>query len=238
MEERSTAQPWPLIRPAGLDGFLVSFAEKLSEPANRAALAFRSAVERAGIAGVEESSSTLVSCYIRFDALRVPHRAMRQALETIVNSEDWFAAPLPEGRRFWRLPCAYGGAAGPQLAETAELAGMTPEEAVASLSAARCRVRAVGFAAGQPYLGELPEIWDIPRQSVLTPRVPEGALVVAIRQFVLFAVDAPTGWRHVGLTAAKLFQPEAERPFLLRPGDEVLFTAVAPEALDAMRRAG
>ena len=32
---------WPCIRTVGVDGMLVSFGDALSEPANRAALAFR-----------------------------------------------------------------------------------------------------------------------------------------------------------------------------------------------------
>ena len=36
---------WPKIRTVGLSGILVSFADKLSEPANRAALAFRAAID-------------------------------------------------------------------------------------------------------------------------------------------------------------------------------------------------
>ena len=78
--------------------------------------------------------------------------------------------------------------------------------------------------------------WDIPRQSQLTSRIPEGALAVAIRQLVLFSVATPTGWMHAGQTAVRLFRPDAEEPFLLRPGDEVQFTSVTPEELQGLRR--
>ncbi len=90
-------------------------------------------------------------------------------------------------------------------------------------------MQTIGFAPGQPYLGELPQAWDIPRQTDLTPRVPEGAVTVAIRQIVLFAVSSPTGWWHLGQTTLQLFRPEAEMPFLLRPGDEVQFDSVDAE---------
>ena len=93
------------------------------------------------------------------------------------------------------------------------------------------RVQTIGFAPGMPYLGELPPAWNIPRQTQLTGQVPRGGLCVAIRQLVLFPVATPTGWRHIGQTALKLFQPEAERPFLLRPGDEVIFEPVSASTL-------
>ena len=41
------ASDWPKIRTVGVDGMLVSFGDRLSEPANRAALAFRAALDRA-----------------------------------------------------------------------------------------------------------------------------------------------------------------------------------------------
>jgi allophanate hydrolase subunit 1 len=57
--------------------------------------------------------------------------------------------------------------------------------------------------------------------------VPRGALVLAIRQFVLFSSSTPTGWRHVGQTGIMLFRPEAETPFALRAGDELQFEPVS-----------
>ena len=89
------------------------------------------------------------------------------------------------------------------------------------------RRRRLGFAPGQPYLGELPPAWDIPRQTGLTPKVPVGALTVAIRQLVLFAVSTPTGWRHIGQTGFRAFRPESDTPFVLNPGDEVIFEPVS-----------
>ena len=61
---------------------------------------------------------------------------------------------------------------------------------------------------------------------------------MAIRQFVLFTVTAPTGWRHVGQTAITLFRPELDTPFVLRPGDEALFVPTSPEALARMQAEG
>lgn len=228
-------QDFPIIRTAGVDGLLISFAAALSEPANRAALAFRAALEAEGWAGVEETSSSLVSAFIRFDPLHLSHAALHQRVQALLDQRDWYAADLPGGRRFWRVPTVFGTDLAPQLGQAAQAAGLSEAEAIRSLSEARVRVQTIGFAPGQPYLGELPPAWDIPRQKELTPRVPEGALVVALRQLVLFSVTTPTGWQHVGQTAIRLFQPHAPEPFLLRPGDEVQFTPTDPETLARMR---
>jgi len=215
------------IRTAGFDGFVVSFGDTLTEPGNRAALAFRAALEARGIDGVQETSTSLVSAYLRFDPLAVSHAQMEAVLEDLLAAQDWHDAPLPSGRRLWRVPTVFGGAAAPQLAEAAEAAGLSEAEAVRSISSQPVRVQTIGFAPGMPYLGSLAPDWDIPRQTTLTARVPVGGLCVAIRQLVLFPVATPTGWRHIGQTAVRLFRPDAEEPFLLRPGDEVLFQPVS-----------
>lgn len=221
--------PWPQIRPVGVTGLLVSFGDTLSDPANRAALAFRAAVEAEGWAEVLETSCTLASCFVRFDPVETDPAPLEARLAALLASRDWTEAPFPEGRRLWRIPCVFGGKLAPQLEEAASAAGMSPDAAIDSLSQARTRVLTLGFAPGQPYLGTLPEAWDLPRQTALTPRVPHGALVLAIRQFVLFATTAPTGWRHVGQTAFTGYRPGTERPFALRAGDEVEFPAVSEE---------
>lgn len=221
----------PVIRPAGLTGVLVSFGDTLSEPANRAALAFSAAVARAGIDGVEECAPSLVSVFVQFDPLHLDLEVLVARLTALLEDQDWYAAPMPEGRRFIRVPTVYGTDLAPQLAEAAAAAGLSVDAAIAQLSDARVRVQTIGFAPGQPYLGLLPEAWDIPRQTALTKAVPEGALVVAIRQLVLFSVANPTGWRHVGQTALRLFRPDRDTPFFLRPGDEVQFVQASPDVL-------
>ena len=219
------------MRTAGFDGLLVSFGDALSEPANRAALSLRRAIEDAGWDGVEETSTSLVSVYVRFDPLYISHEQMRSQLQALVLTRDWFAQSLPEGRTLWRIPTVFGTSMAPQLEEASTLAGMSVADAIAMISTTRVRVQTVGFAPGTPYLGELPPAWDIPRQSNLTTRVPIGALTVAIRQLVFFSVSATTGWRHIGQTAFQLFRLDTEQPFILHPGDEVLFEPTNPEFL-------
>ena len=234
MKNMQTAT-WPKVKTAGFDGFLISFGDQLNEPANRAALAFRDALERAGLAAVQETSTSLVSTYLRFDPLAFDHEAMRGELTALLAERNWFDADLPQGRKLWRVPTVYEGDFAPQLDEAAQAAGLTTAEAIESISTSRVRVQTIGFAPGMPYLGALPEVWNIPRQIALNAQTPAGGLCVAIRQLVLFPVATPTGWRHIGQTAFRLFRPETDAPFVLRPGDEVVFEQTTPEAFAKMQ---
>ncbi|MCR9088063.1 MAG: allophanate hydrolase subunit 1 [Rhodobacteraceae bacterium] len=228
------SDPAPRIARLGLSGLLVSFADRLSDPANRAALALRAAVEAEAWPGVVETAPSLASLFVRVDPEVTDPAEIEDRLRTLATARDWTAAPLPAGRRLWRVPCAFGGTAGPQLAEAADLAGVSAEAAIAQLTAAPVRVLTLGFSPGQPYMGTLPETWDIPRQTELTREVPVGALVVAVRQLIIFTAPSPTGWRHIGQTGFRGFQPQSPTPILLRAGDEVQLIPVDPGALDGL----
>ena len=223
---------WPVIRRVGLSGLLATFAGRMSEPANRAALALRAAIDAEGWEGVRETSTSLVSTFIAVDLATVDVDHLTEKLQTILQSRDWYQAPLPAGRTLWKVPTVYGTELAPQLEEAAGAAGMDADEAVRQLSQARVRVLTIGFAPGQPYLGELDETWDIPRQQGLTDTVPAGALIVAIRQLVLFTNASPTGWRHIGQTGFRTFRPDADTPFALSPGDEMMFPAIERDAYE------
>lgn len=216
----------PIIRTVGLTGMLVTFSDLLSEDSNRATLAFKAAVDSVSWAGVQETATSLASVYLRFDPQELSHDALRAQLQALLEERDWYAADLPSGRRFWRVPTVYGTDLAPQLSEAADLAGLSEVAAIESFANSRVRALTIGFAPGQPYLGPLGEEWNLPRQSDLTPMVPAGALLVAISQFVLFSSPNPTGWRHVGQTGFTLFRQDSDEPFSLRAGDELQFEPV------------
>ncbi|SFR98267.1 5-oxoprolinase subunit B family protein [Yoonia litorea] len=219
----------PEILPSGTDGILVRFARRLSDDANAQALAFKDRVAAAGVEGVTEVASSLVSVRVGFD----PERTTREKITSSVRSLLSEKSPLDTAeKRLWRIPVAFGPDHAPQLAEAAELAGVSSDVAIREICDARLRVIAIGFAPGQPYLGMLPEHWNIARQTELTEGLPRGALITAVQQLILWAADAPTGWRHIGQTAFEVYRPDADAPFAFSPGDKVRFEAVSDSTMN------
>lgn len=223
----------PEIHPLGVDGILVRFAPTLTEAANQRALAFRDQLAGMNLHGVTEIASSLVSVRVGFDPAETTRDAMTAAVQTACdNLTNTVATP----KRRWDIPVAFGHDHAPQLTEAADLAGVTPEQAVAEIEAQTLRVIAIGFAPGQPYLGMMPPHWDIPRQTSLTEKMPNGALVAAVRQLIIFAADAPTGWRHIGQTAFQVYRPDSDEPFPLAPGDAVRFCRVSDSEFATLRQ--
>ena len=60
---------YPKIRSVGLNGILVTFSDTATDAANRAAIAFRTAIDKLKWPEIAESSSTLVSAFFQIDLL-------------------------------------------------------------------------------------------------------------------------------------------------------------------------
>lgn len=218
----------PVFCPLGLDGVLVRFSRVLTPETNATAHAFCDRAKTAAIKGVTELASSLTSVRIVFDPDLTDRQSVTAALRELL---DDLQSADTSARRLWHVPVAFSRTHAPQLAEAAKLAGLTPDQAVAEITGSVVRVLAIGFAPGQPYLGLMPAHWDVPRQSDLTPSVPRGALVTAVRQLIIFAADTPTGWRQIGQSAFSVWRPDSATPFALEPGDAVQFSSVSDDTL-------
>lgn len=228
----------PTLYPLGVDAIVTRFSLMPDPGANTAAQVFSRLVENADLPGVAEIVPSLASVMVRFDPAKTCRADMLGHLKNLIDASDtdWGNMTPPPPLRRWTIPAAFGEEFGPQLDETAGCAGISTPEAISTLTQTPLRVLAIGFAPGQPYLGLLPKAWDIARQSALTPQVPAGALVVAIRQIVLFANPSATGWRWIGQTAFRPFRPELADTFALRVGDEVRLEAIAPSEFRALQQ--
>ena len=225
----------PRVVPMGLGGILVQLSDRLDDAANRRALALAARIEAevgaGALAGVEEVAPSLGSVFLRLDPLHADRAAITGRIaELLKDAAGQGTAPS----RRWTIPVAFGGTGGPDLDAVAAELGCTEQEAVDDMTAQDLRVMAIGFAPGLPYMGILPERWDIPRKAGLTPNVPAGGIVVAVRQVILFPADTPTGWWHVGQSGLRAFRPGAADPFAFRAGDSVRLRAVARDELQAL----
>ncbi|MFD9961105.1 5-oxoprolinase subunit PxpB [Amycolatopsis sp. NPDC058986] len=115
---------------------------------------------------------------------------------------------------------------GEDLALVAETAGLSEKDVVDLHTGAEYTVAFTGFAPGFGYLTGLPEPLRQPRLESPRTRVPAGSVGVAGEFTGIYPTPSPGGWRLLGHTDTTLFDPHAERPALLTPGDRVRFRSV------------
>jgi KipI family sensor histidine kinase inhibitor len=95
-------------------------------------------------------------------------------------------------------------------------------------------VYALGFRPGFPFLGVVDPRLAAPRRPAPRPRVAAGSVGVAGRQTGVYPSDGPGGWRILGRTPLRVFDPGREPAFLLRAGDRVRFVALDEAAFRAL----
>ena len=101
--------------------------------------------------------------------------------------------------------------------------GLTEARVVELHAAAEYVVYFVGFSTCFPYLGGLPPELATPRLSAPRKHVPVGSVAIGGAQAGIYPLASPGGWRLIGRTQMKLFDPSASPPPLLRMGDRVRF---------------
>ncbi len=218
------------VRSFGDAAVVVRFGGGISSRGHARVMALLAALDARRLAGVRDLTPAYTSLLVQFDPLVTSQDQVTTAVcEALEQAEEGSRAPS----RLVTIPVAYGGADGPDLDEVARLAGLTPSEVITRHTGASYRVYFLGFQAGFPYLGGLPAEIAVPRLDRPRSRVPAGSVAIAERQAGIYPATSPGGWRILGRTSARLWDPAADPPSLLRPGDRVRFVAV-----DAAARPG
>ena len=159
------------------------------------------------------------SVVLRFDPLRLDPRDAEREAERILSSLR--AAPATRGRSI-DIPTVYDG---PDLDETASRSNLSRDELVALHSGREYRAYFLGFLPGFAYCGTLDPRIVAPRLGRPRERVPAGAVAIADGQTAVYPLDSPGGWRLIGHTDRRIFDPSNDPPTLIRPGDRVRFVA-------------
>lgn len=161
------------------------------------------------------------SLVVEFDGTEAGELAARAAI-----ADAQARPPTERAIRQHTIPVRYGGADGPDLVEAAALAGLTPEACIKLHTSRDHPVLFVGFAPGFPYIGGLAPELVLPRLAVPRTSTPPGSVAIAEEYTGIYPASLPGGWRVIGRTDARLFDPTADPPALLQPGDLVRFEAV------------
>jgi inhibitor of KinA len=208
------------IRPLGEAALLIE-AAPADLLANRAVLALAQALDAAALPGAQLALPTVSSLLLRFDPLRTTAAALEAALRELLLT----LTPLPaEPTRILRVPVSYGGEHGPDLLDVAQQLGLTPQQVVAEHCAPIYRVLLIGFSPGFPYIGPLPARLYLPRRTTPRTAVPAGSVAIAVEFTGIYPARLPGGWHLLGRTSLRLFDPAADPPTALAPGDGVQFT--------------
>jgi KipI family sensor histidine kinase inhibitor len=212
----------PRVLPLGDAAATIELGEALDPETNGRVRALDHDLARAPFEGFREAVPTLRSLLVLYDPGAIRFPAVERDLLSRAAGEG---APPPAGRRH-EIPTLYGGEGGPDLADVARERGLDDAALVALHSSRTYTAYMLGFTPGFAYLGLLPEALASPRRPTPRVRVPAGSVAIAGRQTAVYPVASPGGWRLIGRTSRRLFDPLRAEPALIAPGDHVRFVPV------------
>lgn len=117
---------------------------------------------------------------------------------------------------------------GQDLAEVAELTGLTTQQVIEAHTGQLWTVAFTGFAPGFAYLQGETEALQVPRRATPRTRVPAGAVALADQWSGIYPRIGPGGWQLIGTTTAALWDLDQHPPALLQPGQRVRFVQANP----------
>jgi inhibitor of KinA len=222
----------PKYSPVGDRALLVKFGDTIDLDINRKVHALSKAVEEARIQGAEGCVPTYASLLVYYDPLKTSYERMVFALKDLESRLDEYGAKMEA--RVIVVPTVYGGSFGPDLAAVAEYHKLTEVEAIRLHSETEYVVYMIGFVAGFPYMGKVPDTIATLRLETPRLKIPTGSVGIAGNQTGIYPCESPGGWRIIGRTPLVLFNPYAEQPALFRPGDRVRFKPVSEKEYRAL----
>lgn len=194
------------------------------------AAAVQDTVDAGRLTGIEDlvpAEDTLLIAH----APGLDHAPLRRWL----RQQDLSASALqPDGATEHTLPVCYGADFGPDLDRVAREAGLTPDAVIDLHAGATYTVRAVGFAPGFAYLGEVDARIATPRHATPRQQVPAGAVGIADARTAVYPAASPGGWNLIGRCPEPLFDPRRNPPSRLRVGDTVRFRRIDCDAFAAL----
>ncbi|OCX66254.1 allophanate hydrolase [Thioclava sp. SK-1] len=211
--------------PSGDQTLTVEFGTAIDPQINDRVIALAADLADYPIAGVTEITPTYRSLLLRYDPHNIRGAALERALATRIAGLGDVAA----AGREWRVPICYGGAVGQDLQDLADMKGMPVQQVIDLHLSAQYRVYMIGFAPGFAYLGGLPQPLHTPRLAKPRQLIPEGAVGIGGQQANINSVAGPSGWRFIGWTPVKLFDPKRAQPFLLAAGDRLRFAQITAD---------
>ncbi|MFL5759835.1 MAG: 5-oxoprolinase subunit PxpB [Thermomicrobiales bacterium] len=222
------------IAPLAESALLVRLTdEERIDPAMVArAAALADSLAALAIPGVIDIVPAYITVMVSFDPRQVDPGELSEQIEQLAGA----AADQPSGRLV-TIPIAYGGAFGPDLDDVAAHAGLSPEDVIARHAGGNYSVGVMGFAPGWAYLLGLPPELAMPRLSNPRLRIPPGSLGIGGEQTGIYPLATPGGWRLIGRTPLRMFNPARHEPFLLKPGDRVRFEPISEVTFFSMEGA-
>ncbi len=219
------------VVPAGDQALALEFENRIDPEINSKVRAADYYLTRESkLEGLLETVPTYRSLLVYYDPDVWNYVDLKEILLNIGEHLKDVAIPNPETLE---IPVLYGGEYGPDIDYVAEHNNLTIEAVIEIHHSSTYLIYMLGFVPGFPYLGGMSSKIATPRLENPRTQIPAGSVGIAGSQTGIYPLESPGGWRLIGRTPLKLFDPSKEDPFLPKPGHYLKFYPISEHEFES-----
>ena len=212
--------------PAGDRAVLVQLGNVIDEAVNDRVRALYRAVLAAADPAIIEAVPAYTTVLVHYRP-EVSSFAEMKAFLTDLATKTVAGGNAKSGRRILVVPVCYGLHFGPDLWEMEEKLNLSRQEIIDIHSGRDYRIYMMGFLPGFVYLGGMDERIAYPRLKKPRLRIDAGAVGIAGGQTGIYPSVSPGGWRIIGNTPIRLFDPAKDPAVPVSAGDVIRFRPIS-----------
>ena len=212
---------------SGDSALVIEFGNEISVDINKKIRKMMDDIKKENIDGIVELVPTYCSLLINYDVLKIDYNTLVEKLKTFLNNN----LETAEGEEVTliEIPTLYNDEVGPDLSYVAEHNKLSKEEVIKIHTGTDYLVYMLGFMPGFTYLGGMSEKIATPRLESPRLQIYPGSVGIAGKQTGMYPSISPGGWRIIGRTPLKLYNPDSDTPVYISSGDYVRYVSISEE---------
>jgi len=204
---------------SGDSALVIEFGNEISVDINKKIRKMMDNIKKENIDGIIELVPTYCSLLINYDVLKVDYQSLVEKLKTLLNDDN--ETVEDEEVTLIEIPTLYN--------DEAEYNKLSKEEVIKIHTGTDYLVYMLGFMPGFTYLGGMSEKIATPRLESPRLQIYPGSVGIAGKQTGMYPSMSPGGWRIIGRTPLKLYNPDSETPVYISSGDYIRYVSISEE---------
>lgn len=215
----------PKILPVGDKAVVVEFGDEISIECNNKVLSLDKNITSKNKPFIVSTIPTYRSLLIKYDPLKITFEELLKEIKEELKHQS----QLDINPEVIEIPVKYGGDFGADIDYVAQHNGISVENVIKLHTKPLYRIYMIGFTMGFAYLGGMSKKIETPRLEKPRTKIPAGSVGIAGKQTGIYPVESPGGWRLIGKTPVKLYDPHRENPILIKPGNYIRFVEISED---------